>query len=158
MPSPSVCTPGRPVYQTVTVKTDPLGSGAAGVITSLFAGHGVPFCALRVANEVEVQLGAAGRRQQVVPRPAHVPVLRGLVRGGPRVVLPARVAGERRLHEPEAGRRPVDLDPPDGQVRADRELAVDRRSRSRLKLVRHWVARSCRVTWLPGRNRLRTAS
>ena len=52
-----MCTPGRPVYQTVTVKTDPLGSGAAGVITSLFAGHGVPFCALRVANEVECSSG-----------------------------------------------------------------------------------------------------
>ena len=34
----------------------------------------------------------------------------------------------------------------------------DFRSKSRLKLVRHWVARSVRVTPLPGRNRLVVAS
>jgi hypothetical protein len=37
------------------------------------------------------------------------------------------------------------------------ELA-DFRSKSRLKLVRHWVARSVRVTPLPGRNSLVFAS
>ncbi len=37
-------------------------------------------------------------------------------------------------------------------------LAVDLRSKSRLKLVRHWVARSVSSTWLPGRNWLDVAS
>ena len=35
---------------------------------------------------------------------------------------------------------------------------TDRRSKSRLKLVRHWAARSVSVTWLPGRNWLVVAS
>jgi hypothetical protein len=38
------------------------------------------------------------------------------------------------------------------------EALTDRRSKSRLKLVRHWVARSVSVTWLPGRSRLLAAS
>jgi len=37
-------------------------------------------------------------------------------------------------------------------------LFTDRRSKSRLKLVRHWVARSVSVTWLPGRKWLLAAS
>ena len=37
-------------------------------------------------------------------------------------------------------------------------LFTDLRSKSRLKLVRHWVARSVSVTWLPGRNRFLAAS
>jgi hypothetical protein len=43
VPSPSWCTPGLPVYMTVTVNVDPDLTGDDGVITSLFAGHGVPF-------------------------------------------------------------------------------------------------------------------
>jgi hypothetical protein len=35
---------------------------------------------------------------------------------------------------------------------------TDLRSKSRLKLVRHWVAWSVSVTWLPARNRLLAAS
>jgi hypothetical protein len=35
---------------------------------------------------------------------------------------------------------------------------ADCRSKSRLKLVRHCVARSVRITWLPGRNMLVLAS
>ena len=31
-------------------------------------------------------------------------------------------------------------------------VLADRRSKSRLKLVRHWAARSVRTTRLPGRN------
>jgi len=38
------------------------------------------------------------------------------------------------------------------------EALTDLRSKSRLKLVRHCVARSVSVTWLPGRNRLPAAS
>ncbi len=37
-------------------------------------------------------------------------------------------------------------------------FAVDFRSKSRLKVVRHWVARSVSTTWLPGRNWLAVAS
>ena len=37
-------------------------------------------------------------------------------------------------------------------------LFTDLRSKSRLKLVRHWVARSVSVTWLPARNVLAVAS
>jgi hypothetical protein len=38
------------------------------------------------------------------------------------------------------------------------EALADLRSKSRLKLVRHCVARSVSVTWLPGRNLLLVAS
>src|SRR5690349_452019 len=41
-PSPSTWTPGRPEYLTWTVKSAPAGIGAAGVITSLSAGHCTP--------------------------------------------------------------------------------------------------------------------
>ena len=37
-------------------------------------------------------------------------------------------------------------------------IAADLRSKSRLKLVRHCVARSVRTTWLPGRNVFAAAS
>src|SRR5580765_1318600 len=43
-PSASTCTPGRPVYSTVTVKVVPVGSGVDGVMTSFVAGHCVPTC------------------------------------------------------------------------------------------------------------------
>ena len=42
---------------TVTVKVDPSLIGDRGVITSLFAGHGVPFCEFRFAGLVEVSSG-----------------------------------------------------------------------------------------------------
>ena len=57
VPSPSLCTPGLPVYMTETVKADPDLIGDRGVITSLFAGHGAPFSEFRFAGLVEVSSG-----------------------------------------------------------------------------------------------------
>ena len=53
-----MCTPGRPVYSTVTLNSVPLGIGVAGVITSLFAGHGWPWSAAPVPGGV--QAGGSG--------------------------------------------------------------------------------------------------
>src|SRR5215469_15204735 len=57
VPSPSLCTPGLPVYLTVTVNTEPSLIGRDGVMTSLFAGHWVPLSEFIVAELVDDSSG-----------------------------------------------------------------------------------------------------
>ena len=90
-------------------------------------------------------------------RPADRVDLGRLVGPRIRVVLPVRVARVGGLDESELRRLPFTLIEVTF-MSGPAVLFADRRSKSRLKLVRHWVARSVSTTWLPARNWLLVAS
>ncbi len=125
-----------------------------GVITSLFAGHGVPFSESSAAPGGSCGEQAGGNGLFDGPpttRSSEAWCARGSGSfrpfGSPGYVgcLKANFADS-----PLTNTRPTFMCGPPANAEV--------RSKSRLKLVRHCVARSVRTTWLPGRNLLVTAS
>ncbi len=89
-------------------------------MTSLLAGHGVPFPDSLVAGLVEVSSGVQAGGRGLWCGPPTGLVCGGLVGQRVRVARAVRVAGVGGLHERERGRAAVDLDRGDRHVRAGR--------------------------------------
>jgi len=87
-----------------------------------------------------------------VLRAADRAELRDFMGGRPRVLPSAGSPGYVGCTKAEGGSRPVYRDRVDAHV-GPALLSADFLSKSRLKLVRHCVARSMSTTWLPGKRR-----
>ena len=143
------------MYLTVTTKTECRFRGAVGVMTSLFAGHWVPSSASGCLPESSSGEQAGGSWLWCGPPTGLVcdaSCAAGFGSFGP-FGSPGYVGCANR----NAAGRPLtvtDLTVMSGPA----ALFAECRSKSRLKLVRHRMARSVSTTLLPGRNLFDLAS